>query len=597
MALQQQVLVVEDFEAHYEDELTLNTGEHLTVTQQNVEDGWWEGFNHYGRTGRFPAMFVQVVNTLEDTNRNSESQTTSMRQVRVVVEFDGGDDGELKLVAGELLTVVQQGEEEGWLHGYNQTGNYGRFPAFFVEDVPGNQQYMDQNIEDVPVTLPNATISPSDNINAQANYDTQQNNLRATQLDTIHDFTNALENMQEFVASHFRAGEVSTSEEPNIQDEQINQPLSGAAGSSQAQDEHFNQPLIGATAGSQENTTNNQKKVVVLEDFMSNEGGELSIFKGETLTVIRTDIDWEDTWWEGVNIMGQMGRFPRIFVTEFEEKPLIQQQDYEPCEQIHSCGHKCCGVRGEQECLPCLFGCANDKSLNQASNDMCVICFTEPLMDKPTIQVTGNALKSEKYGEMHLKWPNITFQLIPKSIWRKSFGNKCLSKTFLHYKNCKHQITSLPYNQVIAKHVFFELEPFMTAVTTRTWRRKDQHRNQWYGLISVLCGRKIMWRLKCFGLYKCCKCLEFSLTTILGESFCVDTQPQSTRSYPRDSGSSVPPRPPRDGGCCKNTSSIFLCRITKLIGGFLHKGNSCCNSCCVDFKSYTDDVYPLKRLP
>ena len=41
-------------------ELSITAGEVLTVTRQNVGDGWWEGVNQAGQTGLFPAAYVEV---------------------------------------------------------------------------------------------------------------------------------------------------------------------------------------------------------------------------------------------------------------------------------------------------------------------------------------------------------------------------------------------------------------------------------------------------------------------------------------------------------------------------------------------------------
>lgn len=42
-------------------ELSITAGELLTVIRDNVGDGWCEGFNQSGKSGLFPAAYVQVV--------------------------------------------------------------------------------------------------------------------------------------------------------------------------------------------------------------------------------------------------------------------------------------------------------------------------------------------------------------------------------------------------------------------------------------------------------------------------------------------------------------------------------------------------------
>lgn len=58
------------------------------------------------------------------------------------------------------------------------------------------------------------------------------------------------------------------------------------------------------------------------------------------------------------------------------------------CDKTLSCGHACCGVKGEEKCLSCLYGCAGDDSkLKQDADDMCMMCYTEGLSCAACIQV------------------------------------------------------------------------------------------------------------------------------------------------------------------------------------------------------------------
>ena len=63
----------------------------------------------------------------------------------------------------------------------------------------------------------------------------------------------------------------------------------------------------------------------------------------------------------------------------------------EVCDRTLACGHPCSGLRGENDCLPCLYhDCAKDASkLKQDADDMCMICYTEGLSCAPCIQVFG----------------------------------------------------------------------------------------------------------------------------------------------------------------------------------------------------------------
>lgn len=41
-------------------ELTIRSGDILTVVRQDIGEGWWEGTDQRGNTGLFPAAYVEV---------------------------------------------------------------------------------------------------------------------------------------------------------------------------------------------------------------------------------------------------------------------------------------------------------------------------------------------------------------------------------------------------------------------------------------------------------------------------------------------------------------------------------------------------------
>lgn len=60
MANVKQVQVLYDFSGEPDSaELTVHAGDILTVTREDVGEGWWEGTNHSGQTGLFPAAYVE----------------------------------------------------------------------------------------------------------------------------------------------------------------------------------------------------------------------------------------------------------------------------------------------------------------------------------------------------------------------------------------------------------------------------------------------------------------------------------------------------------------------------------------------------------
>ena len=69
--------------------------------------------------------------------------------------------------------------------------------------------------------------------------------------------------------------------------------------------------------------------------------------------------------------------------------PECQERATNVCDKTLVCGHACCGVKDEGQCLPCLHGCASSEGpkLKQDADDMCMICYTEGLSCGPCIQV------------------------------------------------------------------------------------------------------------------------------------------------------------------------------------------------------------------
>ena len=78
---------------------------------------------------------------------------------------------------------------------------------------------------------------------------------------------------------------------------------------------------------------------------------------------------------------------------------IPQQQfetEFEPCQMEFTCGHTCCGVQGESECLPCLNEeCiqnaidANEAScvlMAGAESELCGICYTSELGEEPCVR-------------------------------------------------------------------------------------------------------------------------------------------------------------------------------------------------------------------
>ena len=108
--------------------------------------------------------------------------------------------------------------------------------------------------------------------------------------------------------------------------------------------------------------------------------------------------------------------------SEEEEELLIKR-----CRKIHACGHRCSGVSGEEECLPCLVEeCHDEESRLPAAEELCTICWTSELEAEACVQL----------GCGHVFHANCVLKLLQHrwSTLKISFG-------FMACPSCKQSIT------------------------------------------------------------------------------------------------------------------------------------------------------------
>ncbi|XP_014479970.1 PREDICTED: sorting nexin lst-4 [Dinoponera quadriceps] len=89
-------------------ELSITAGELLTVMRDNVGDGWCEGFNQSGRSGLFPAAYVQVVEQAAPSNAMTSSQQSSGDYW----DDDWDDDSEVGQTQAYVPSSTQQHAEQ-----------------------------------------------------------------------------------------------------------------------------------------------------------------------------------------------------------------------------------------------------------------------------------------------------------------------------------------------------------------------------------------------------------------------------------------------------------------------------------------------------
>ncbi|XP_044524715.1 SH3 domain-containing protein 21 [Gracilinanus agilis] len=138
-----EVLVLEDYQALREDELTLTAGDVLRDVRLGSADGWLLG-ELAGRRGLFPKLVVQEIpESLRSDGaprrprslRRGQPGVTSKTQRWCKVNFSYSPEqpDELQLQAGEVVQVLQEIEDGWWLGKKN--GQLGAFPSNFVQEL------------------------------------------------------------------------------------------------------------------------------------------------------------------------------------------------------------------------------------------------------------------------------------------------------------------------------------------------------------------------------------------------------------------------------------------------------------------------------
>ncbi|KAM4735167.1 SH3 domain-containing protein 21 [Anableps anableps] len=134
-----EVLVLVDFEATMDDELTVRMGDVVKNVTKFSEDGWLQG-ELWGKRGIFPANFAKEIPVylMGDSKREPRSirKTKKMIQARkceVAFAYTPQNEDELELVVGETLAIIRE-IEDGWWMGL-KNGKLGAFPSNFVKEI------------------------------------------------------------------------------------------------------------------------------------------------------------------------------------------------------------------------------------------------------------------------------------------------------------------------------------------------------------------------------------------------------------------------------------------------------------------------------
>ena len=85
----------------------------------------------------------------------------------------------------------------------------------------------------------------------------------------------------------------------------------------------------------------------------------------------------------------------RLQHIEEEKKEVVEETELDRllagglsfCRKMKECGHKCAGVKDEDECLPCLEPDCIEGTNLPFDEELCTICYTCELREEPGVQL------------------------------------------------------------------------------------------------------------------------------------------------------------------------------------------------------------------
>ncbi|MFH4976506.1 hypothetical protein AB6A40_003215 [Gnathostoma spinigerum] len=117
---------------------------------------------------------------------------------------------------------------------------------------------------------------------------------------------------------------------------------------------------------------------------------------------------------------------------------------YFACSKVLLCGHPCCGIRNETDCLPCII--CNNREVRQDADDLCVICFTDRLGGSPCIQLECGHIFHYLCVKAALekKWigPRILFRFMQCPLCRKQIEHPSLKELLEPMKALQADVAS-----------------------------------------------------------------------------------------------------------------------------------------------------------
>ncbi|CRK93006.1 CLUMA_CG006524, isoform A [Clunio marinus] len=141
-------IVLYDYTSDVVEDLNLKTNEKIYLLKKMNEE-WLYGRDKRGCEGIFPLSYVDIRVPLKnvETDPGTASRSVSVspavesHHIRALYNFNAETDEDLSLRENEIVNVLFEINHD-WLYGSNMRGDYGQFPANFIEYVPRNLPHM-----------------------------------------------------------------------------------------------------------------------------------------------------------------------------------------------------------------------------------------------------------------------------------------------------------------------------------------------------------------------------------------------------------------------------------------------------------------------
>jgi len=333
------------YEAQRDDELTLMKGDLVTVTDHSDPD-WWVGETADGKSGYFPSNFVDPVgdeaekaggdatadapsdepeatpeaSTTDDAEQARE-ETPQARVIgiaRVMEDYAMQEPGEITLHRGVIVNILEDNGE--YMKG-EINGKVGVFPSKYVEftEVPGQPEFGRPSSLGQSSEEPEAESKPKPGFKLAA-YGVKQGGIGSLLAGGIP------------VLRPGGAKKTHSQDSISKQETPTPKPPQAAAAKSPTEPilatipqvtspQPISSPGTPATPPSRRESSSvgpKASKAIVTHHYDPDQEDELSLMKGEYITILERDLD--DGWWRGRNERGETGVFPANFVKEISDE-------------------------------------------------------------------------------------------------------------------------------------------------------------------------------------------------------------------------------------------------------------------------------------